>query len=48
MDLSAAHVGFVLVAYGLSGLMLGALCGVVIYRDRALTKKLHESKNNET
>jgi hypothetical protein len=48
MDFSATHVGYVLVAYGLSGLLLIALSGGVIYRDRMLAKKLRESKNNET
>jgi heme exporter protein CcmD len=40
MDFSAAHVGFVEVSYGLTGLFLLGLIIYVLGRDRVLARKV--------
>ena len=42
MDLSAAHIGFVLAAYGLSVLVLGAVTASVVVRYRRTARRLGE------
>jgi heme exporter protein CcmD len=37
MDMSAAHTGFVIAAYGLSGIMLVGLIVYILARDRGLS-----------
>jgi hypothetical protein len=46
MDFSAAHAGFVIVSYALSGFCLISLCLYIFARDRSLAnqvKSLNES-----
>lgn len=40
MDLTAPHLGFVWASYGLSVVVIAALAGYVIWRDRALARKV--------
>jgi heme exporter protein CcmD len=42
MDLAADHVGYVLVSYGVSAVVLLAMCLWIIARDRALARKLKD------
>ena len=50
MDLSAPHVGLVIIAYLVSAICLAGLCFVILLRDYALTKKLRKQnpKVNES
>jgi hypothetical protein len=43
MDLSAAHVGFTLLAYIISGLALLGLAGAILARARRLRRSLGKS-----
>ncbi len=47
MDFSADHIGFVLVSYGLSFLVLAGLTAVVLIKDRARARELDQRKHKD-
>jgi heme exporter protein CcmD len=42
MDFAAPHIGFVLAAYGLSAIVLGAVTASVVMRYRSTARRLGE------
>lgn len=42
MDFAAKHAGFVIAAYGVSALVLAGVCAWILFKDRALRRRLEE------
>jgi hypothetical protein len=47
MDMAAAHVGYVVASYVSATVCIAALCIFILGRDRALSLKVSDGKNDD-